>query len=536
MTDKRSQNTAIADVASAAAAAAESSSTVGTYIEAAHAFARADDLSTAVLYSRRAVDLEPHSFTALRVLSGFLSANGDYPEAIKVGRRAVDVRPRDPEARLHLGGLLVATGATQEALEHLAIHVELPDPHPQAWRLLSAGLSRQRRMNEAIEAIDHAISAQPANVEHYLHKAHLLTTRARYTEALSVLTEAERVAPASAAVHRMASGNHEALGNLAAAHKTAKQAVTLAPDNADFQVHLDNVATQLGVLGSDAPTPTPESRWMGYRSHDRQYARYTPSAVDIVKDWWAVLWAVMLREMMTRYSRSHLGYIWAIIEPISHLMTLGVMFALINDAPPPIGRSLFGFYASGLVPYLMWAHISTELMHARTASAPLLMLPRVTTFDILIARALLNLGTEVVVGLVIFSGFWALELIAPPPNLFRCADGVLLLAVLGVGIGMINMVIQEFLHSWDTFFQSIVRLLYFGSGIYYSPISMPDFARNLLQWNPILQGVELFRTGFFPDYHPFWLHVGYLLWWCLISVAGGLSLERMTRRHMRRVV
>ncbi len=206
--------------------------------------------------------------------------------------------------------------------------------------------------------------------------------------------------------------------------------------------------------------------------------------------------------MRTRYSQSHLGYLWAVFEPISHLLTLGVIFALINQAPPPIGSSLFEYYCTGLLPYLMFSHIATDVMGARASSSALLLLPKIRTTDIVLGKTFLNLMTEAVVGAIVFTAFGAAGYRTFPAHLFPCAGGIFLLALLAMGIGTINMVIQNFFHSWETVFASIVRLLYFASGIYYSPIEMPDYARNFLQWNPILQGVEIFRSGFFPTITP----------------------------------
>jgi capsular polysaccharide transport system permease protein len=56
--------------------------------------------------------------------------------------------------------------------------------------------------------------------------------------------------------------------------------------------------------------------------------------------------------------------------------------------------------------------------------------------------------------------------------------------------------------------------------------------RDTLAWNPVLQGVELFRSGFFPQYEPHWLDVNYLLVWVVASVGIGFALERSLRARM----
>jgi ABC-type polysaccharide/polyol phosphate export permease len=42
--------------------------------------------------------------------------------------------------------------------------------------------------------------------------------------------------------------------------------------------------------------------------------------------------------------------------------------------------------------------------------------------------------------------------------------------------------------------------LYFASGVIYSPIQIPQFARDLLVYNPLLQCIELARKALSIDY------------------------------------
>jgi ABC-type polysaccharide/polyol phosphate export permease len=44
------------------------------------------------------------------------------------------------------------------------------------------------------------------------------------------------------------------------------------------------------------------------------------------------------------------------------------------------------------------------------------------------------------------------------------------------------------------------RALYFASGVIYAPILIPQFARDFLVYNPILQCIELARKGLSSDY------------------------------------
>jgi len=74
-----------------------------------------------------------------------------------------------------------------------------------------------------------------------------------------------------------------------------------------------------------------------------------------------------------------------------------------------------------------------------------------------------------------------------------------------------------------------------NTGIFYVPGMMPDWIRDMLAWNPVLQGVDWFRASFFGDYVPHWLDRSYLaavaglvLWTCFGKVESSpMSYEEL---------
>ena len=246
-----------------------------------------------------------------------------------------------------------------------------------------------------------------------------------------------------------------------------------------------------------------------------------------------IIHAIMLREMRTRFGRTSLGYAWALAEPISHLLTLGTVFSLLNHAPPPIGDSLFLFYLTGLLPYLMFSHVSNEVTGSLAANGAVLQLPIVRRTDVMVARATLHLSTETVVGIIVFGTAALLGERGMPADPLGALAAILSLWGLAVGVGAVNMLVTEMFPSWDTFYQAIVRVMYFASGIYYSPVAMPGEIRDILAWNPVLQGIEWFRSGFFGSYEPHWLDRGYLLECAFGALLVGFAGERALRRRIR---
>jgi capsular polysaccharide transport system permease protein len=76
-------------------------------------------------------------------------------------------------------------------------------------------------------------------------------------------------------------------------------------------------------------------------------------------------------------------------------------------------------------------------------------------------------------------------------------------------------------------------MLYFTSGVFFLPDTLPAMARDLLLWNPINHAVILFREGYYEMYDSEFLDLSYLFGWSIMSVAVALVAERSLRKALR---
>ena len=87
--------------------------------------------------------------------------------------------------------------------------------------------------------------------------------------------------------------------------------------------------------------------------------------------------ALILRELGTTNGRRPGGYLWKIIEPIGGIFAMTLLFSLFLKAPP-LGTSFAFFYATGMIPFLIFMKINKALSAALSYSKQLLVYPRVT--------------------------------------------------------------------------------------------------------------------------------------------------------------
>jgi len=111
----------------------------------------------------------------------------------------------------------------------------------------------------------------------------------------------------------------------------------------------------------------------------------------------AVVYALFLREMKTRFGSKRLGYFWAILEPAAIIIVFWAMFGLAMRSGLP-GVDYPMFLLTGMLPYHLFANIVNKSMAAFEANQGLFNYRQVKPFDTLVTRCLV----ECVVYLLVF--------------------------------------------------------------------------------------------------------------------------------------
>lgn len=212
-----------------------------------------------------------------------------------------------------------------------------------------------------------------------------------------------------------------------------------------------------------------------------------------------VLWALVLREMITRYGRSPLGFAWALIEPAAFIAFLSILFSQIAHTPP-VGRSFPLFYATGYVAFHWFHDISSVTARSVHVNRPLLAFPVITPLDTVLARFLLQGLTGLMVGAVILGSILAVFSDPVALDLRPLASAFLMATALGLGVGLANCWLFAISKTWEIVWGIVSRPLFLISCVFFSFQSLPSFVREVLWFNPLIHLVGLMREGLYPAY------------------------------------
>lgn len=211
-----------------------------------------------------------------------------------------------------------------------------------------------------------------------------------------------------------------------------------------------------------------------------------------------VLKSLLLREIKGKYGEFKLGFLWAIIEPLTHIVILSYVFGTIK------GKTLAGidfpiFVTLGVIPFLTFRKTVSQCTGAIDSNAGLFEYTHVKPVDAVFARILAEFLTALLIVLIVF-GFYLLlgyDLsVANPPRLIGTFA---LLVFLTSGLGLTLSVFGRLYKETKKFVSIFLRPIYFLSAIFYSIEIVPQQFRDYLLWNPMLHIISLFRESLFGD-------------------------------------
>ncbi len=325
--------------------------------------------------------------------------------------RAHALAPADRANALDAAELLLRAHRFDEAAEIIAAVLAVDREDGAAHRMLSAAQMLRGRPEEALDAIDRALAVTPTIAEYHLHRGNLLYRLGRFDEAAEAFDRAAALDPENLAAKRSQLTVYFDSGRFREALAVGGELIRSAPDNEEY------AQAMLQVLNRRFETLDGDYVVLGERPcRPSRELRAQPGVWAALLTQCRVIYALIIRETRTRFGDSTLGYGWALLEPILHILMLSLVFAVLMHGRPPIGTQFFIFYYTGIIPYHLFVHSSSSMTYAVTSNGSLLQLPLVSTFDVIIARGLLELATDLLVAVILLAGFGAIGLGTMPDD------------------------------------------------------------------------------------------------------------------------
>ena len=245
-----------------------------------------------------------------------------------------------------------------------------------------------------------------------------------------------------------------------------------------------------------------------------------------------ILHALLMREIITRYGREGLGFLWVFIEPM--IFTLGVT-ALWAAAGMNHGSSIpiVAFAVTGYSSVLLWRNCASRCTMAIPPNVALLYHRNVRVLDLLWTRVLLEIAGATVSFIVLSLFFISIGWMPLPADLAGVLQGWVLLAWFGTVLALVIGAGAAYSETVERLWGPASYLLFPLSGAAFMVDWLPPNFREVVLLLPMVHGVEMLREGYFGAAVRTHYDVSYMVVSCLVLSLAGLFLVRGASRRVQ---
>jgi capsular polysaccharide transport system permease protein len=215
-----------------------------------------------------------------------------------------------------------------------------------------------------------------------------------------------------------------------------------------------------------------------------------------------VIKALILREILTRWGRRNIGFLWLFAEQLLIMLCFWLAFyvrSIYNLSFTALGISLTAFVLIGHAPIMLYRGCVSTMSNAIKSNTALLHHRNLQPLDFYIARFILDsIANSASVLIIVILGI-IFEFIPIPKDipLLIVAWIMFIWFSFGFGLAMGILVSQ---YEWASIFWRIFSfILIFISGAYFYVRFLPENLRNLALLLPWVNGAEMVKHGYFVN-------------------------------------
>lgn len=238
-----------------------------------------------------------------------------------------------------------------------------------------------------------------------------------------------------------------------------------------------------------------------------------------------IIWALIMREILTRYGRHNIGFMWVFVEP---MMFTGGVLTVWTIVGHHTQLPVIPFTVTGYSMVLVWRNAISRCCNSVEPNRTLLHHRNVRIIDLFISRLLLELGGASVslmtlAGILISAGLMPL-----PDDVLNMIIGWGLLSWWAIAAGLIVGTVCSLSEMADRIWHIFTYLFLPMSGSFYMVDWLPKRVQTLAEWVPTVQCSEIFREGYFGAA----VHAHYSLLYIVslnfvLSLFGLIAVRRM---------
>tara|TARA_R100000365_G_C2745284_1_gene74085 strand:- start:1324 stop:2106 length:783 start_codon:yes stop_codon:yes gene_type:complete len=244
-----------------------------------------------------------------------------------------------------------------------------------------------------------------------------------------------------------------------------------------------------------------------------------------------VVQALIMRELVTRFGRDNIGFLWIMVEPLLFAGLVGLVWTIVGGHDR-VGMSVIAFVATGYIPLTFLRHSFGRSAKIFMSNSALLYHRQVKVLDFIFVRVSIEaigaMAAYIFAGIVLYF-FGSVN---APANVGAIILGWCVYVFFVVSVATVLAPLSEMSEVVEKLVPLSVYVSIPFSGVFNLAAWLSPQMRDALMWSPLVSGMELMRYGAFGDVITPYYDLTRALGVSFTCLLVGLTLCRRVRRTM----
>jgi capsular polysaccharide transport system permease protein len=239
----------------------------------------------------------------------------------------------------------------------------------------------------------------------------------------------------------------------------------------------------------------------------------------------------MIRELVTRFGRENIGFLWMMAEPLLFAGLVGVMWRYLHG-PEEHGVSIVAFIASGYIPLTLFRQSVQRSTRIFSVNGSLLYHRQIKILDFIFVRFLIEVIGAMMAFVFIAAILIVLNEFPVPADIGALLAGWFLYCMFTFSLCLVLAPLSEMSDVLEKLTPVTIYITIPFTGTFTMISWLAPQLQGLMLYSPFMSPMELMRHGIFGDrVHAIW-DVTVPISSTIILTVIGLTLCRRVRRRL----
>jgi capsular polysaccharide transport system permease protein len=244
-----------------------------------------------------------------------------------------------------------------------------------------------------------------------------------------------------------------------------------------------------------------------------------------------VIGALMIRELVTRFGRENIGFLWIMVEPLLFAGLVGIVWRFMKG-PEEHGVSIVAFIATGYIPLTFFRNSVNRSVRIFTANGSLMYHRQIKVVDFVFVRLLIEMIGAMMAFVFIAAILMAIGEFPVPADLGALVGGWMLYALFTLSLCLILAPLSETNEVLEKLMPVTTYIMIPFSGAFNMLSWVTPDAQKFLYYSPFVHPMELMRYGIFGEQVNAQWDISVPLLASIVLSVIGLSMCRSVRKRL----